>query len=418
MGPSPALNQKMEGLAMTKKKSAARRPFWPAAAICLAAALAAFPALAAETRTIKDMRGAEVTFPAELAKVATIDDGLIESVMASLGVVDKVSAIGSWSLKRDYNYDFETVSGEKYSHKGLNVMRFLNPWIDDLPCFNSPQGDVLNFEVLAESRPDLVIMRVGDCTVGESEAEKAQEVIETIDALGIPLAVIYAPGWFKTAEIKTIKDEIAVIGDIFGKKPEALELYGRLHEVEELVRERTAGIKDEDKARMAWLGLNPDLRKSGALAAVFGIDTPENYIIETLANAKNAFQPAGQGVPLNLEKLYALDPDVIMLPTWNGYHPPREIYEAPYFADLGEMRAVKGKRVFALPWSPMNCARRLEYPLDILITAKAAYPDRFQDISVYDYALAFYKDVYGLDQATAEGMRSTQILDWMADEGF
>ena len=407
----------------TRERAKAKTPIALAAILAAAlaavlAASAALPAEAAQMRTITDMRGAEVTFPADLQKIATIDDGLVESVMTHLGVIGKLAAIGSWSLKRDYNYDFETASGEKYSHKGLNVMRFLHPWIDDLPCFNSPQGDILNFEVLAKAQPDLVIMRVGDCTVGETEAEKLKSTIETIEALGIPLVVLYAPAWFKTAEIKTLRDEIGVIGDVFGQREKALALYDYLHEVEELVAARTAGVAEADRVPVAYLGLNPDLRKSGALAAAFGVDTPENYIIEGLARARNAFRGDGHGVPLNLEKIYALDPDVVILPTYNGYHPPREIYEAPYFADLADLRAVRERRVFALPWTPMNCARRLEYPLDVLITAKAAYPDLFGDISVYEYALGFYRKVYNLGEDQAKAMRTTQILDWMADAGF
>ncbi len=50
----------------------------------------------------------------------------------------------------------------------------------------------------------------------------------------------------------------------------------------------------------------------------------------------------------------------------------------------------------------------------MLIMAKAAYPGRFADISVYDFALQFYQDVYGVSEDTAKGLRSTQLLDWMA----
>ncbi|MDR1658634.1 MAG: ABC transporter substrate-binding protein [Deltaproteobacteria bacterium] len=364
------------------------------------------------------MRGVKVTFPADLKKVATIDDGLVEGIMTYLGVIDKVSAIGSWSLKRDYNYDFETDSGVQYSHQGLNTMRYLHPTLNELPCFNSPQGDVINFEVLANAAPELVILRIGDCTVGESETEKAQSIIDTINSLGIPLVVIYAPGYFGEAQLKTLKDEIEVVGDVFGMKNKASELYSLVKSAEDLVRDRTSTIADKDKSKVLYLGLNPDLKKSGAMGAAFGIDTPESFVIEKLANATNAFQSKGHGVPLNLEKIYVLDPDVIILPTYNGYHPPRELYEAAYFKDLRELRAISEKRVYALPWTPMNCARRLEYPLDILITAKAAYPERFKDINVYQYALEFYQKVYGIDETTAKGLRSTQILDWMADNGF
>ena len=166
------------------------------------------------------------------------------------------------------------------------------------------------------------------------------------------------------------------------------------------------------------MGLNPDVRRKGGAGTVHGVDTPESYIIETIAGARNAFEGRGSGVPLGAEQIYALDPDVILLPTSNGYHPPRELYEAPYCANLRELRAVKEKKVYAMPWSPMNCSRRVEYPLDMLIVAKAAYPDRFADISVYDFALNFYREVYGVDAEQAAALRSHQLLDWMKETGF
>ena len=66
----------------------------------------------------------------------------------------------------------------------------------------------------------------------------------------------------------------------------------------------------------------------------------------------------------------------------------------------------------------MNASRRVEYPLDMLIIAKAAYPELFSDVDVYAFALDFYQKVYNVDEASARGLRSTQLLDWMADCGF
>jgi iron complex transport system substrate-binding protein len=151
---------------------------------------------------------------------------------------------------------------------------------------------------------------------------------------------------------------------------------------------------------------------------VHGVDSPESYIIESVVNARNAYRGKGSGIPMSTEQVYACDPDIIILPTANGYHPPRELYEAPYYTGLSELRAVKEKKVYALPWSPMNASRRVEYPLDMLIIAKAAYPALFRDVSVYDFALDFYRQVYGADENTARSLRSTQLLDWMADSGF
>ena len=138
---------------------------------------------------VTDMRGKAVEIPDAPCAIATIDDGFIEGVMTHLGVIDRVKAIGSWSMKRDYRYRFSTVSGESYELSGLHTMRFLHPWLNDLPCINSPQGNVISFETLASASPDLVIMRVGDTTVG-TDKEKVAKSIATIESMGFPLLVL------------------------------------------------------------------------------------------------------------------------------------------------------------------------------------------------------------------------------------
>lgn len=384
----------------------------------LSVIISTMPVQAAETRTITDMRGKEVVIPKKLKRIATLDDGFVEGVLTHLGKIEVVDVIGSWAMKRDYKYVFDTVDGQSYEHRGWNTMKFLHPWLDEKLCVNSPQGDIINFEALAAAEPEVVVLRVGDCTVGAGNREKIEKTVDTIEALGLPLVVLYSPSYYQTAELGTMRQEAAVIGALFGQEDKAIKLAEKLAETEKMIRERTAGIAEEEKSRVLYMGLNPDVRKKGGAGSVFGTNTPESYIIEQVAGAKNVFTGNGAGVPMSAEQVYALDPDVIVLPTANGYHPPRELYEAPYYANLAELRAVKGKRVYAMPWSPMNCARRVEYPIDMLIIAKAAYPKRFEDISVYAFAKQFYMDVYGVDEKTAEGLRSTQLLDWMQDTGF
>jgi len=371
----------------------------------------------ANARTVTDMRGKIVVLPESPQSVATIDDGFVEGVMTHLGVIDRVKAIGSWAMKRDYRYRFTTVSGESYEYSGLHTMRFLHPWLDDLPCINSPQGNVIRFEALASAKPDLVILRAGDTTVGRDK-EKLNRTISAIEGMGFPLLVLYSPSWFRFSDLSTMKTEASLIGEVFGEKKKAEQLADFLSSTERMIRERTLSVPEKEKPSILLLGLRPDIRRKGGAGSVHGVDSPESYIIESVVNARNAFHGPGSTVPISVEQIYACDPDLIILPTANGYHPARELYEAPYYAGLKELRAVKEKKVYALPWSPMNASRRVEYPLDMLIIAKAAYPDLFKDISVYDFALDFYRKVYGVDESTARGLRSTQLLDWMAESGF
>ena len=365
--------------------------------------------------SIKDMRGAEVKIASPLERVATIDDGFVESVMTHLGVIDKVKLIGSWSMKRDYKYDFTTKAGEAYTLRGWNVMKYLHPWLNDLPCVNSPQGNVVNFEALANENPQLVILRIGDCTLRGSNKDAVEKTIATIEALGIPLAVIYAP---RGAEIATMQEEMRVLGEIFGQKDKALKLFEYLDKTQKLVQERTANLKEDQKVSMLYMGLNPNIRKNGGVASAYGVNTPKSFIIENIAGAKNAFRGDGSNVILSTEQLYAIDPDVIVLPTSNGYHPASELLSSADFEKLEELKAIKNKRVYAMPWSPMNCARRVEYPIDILIIAKAAYPQLFSDIKVHKFVLDFYKDVYGVSEEQAKALRSEQILDWTVENDF
>ena len=377
-----------------------------------------FACLNAKDIIVTDMRGVNVSVPDNLERIATISDGFVEGVMTHLGVIHKVTVIGSWSMKRDYKYSFTTVGGEEYTLRGWNTMKYLHPWLNDLPCINSPQGNIINYETLASANPQLIILRVGDCTLRGANPESVEKTIGTIEALGIPLVVIFSPNYYNKAELSSMREEMRVLGDIFGQREKALKLFDYLDATEKMIRKRTASIKEKNKVSMLYLGLNPNVRKKGAAGSVSGVNTPESYIIEGIANAKNAFIGKGSGVIMSAEQLYSLNPDVIVLPTSNGYHPPRELYESPDFQILQELKAVKNKRVYAMPWSPMNCARRVEYPIDMLIIAKAAYPDKFKDIKVHTFVLQFYKDVYNVSDKDAEALRSEQILDWTVEYDF
>ena len=372
--------------------------------------------------TVTDMRGKQVNIPENLERVATIDDGFIEGVMTHLGVINKVTAIGSWSMKRDYKYTYETTDGKKYTAKGVNTMKYLHPWLNDIPCFNSPQDDILNYETLAKADPQLVILRVGDCTVSGGsyfrggDPAQLEKTITMIESLDIPLVVLFSPTYYGKGELSSMKEEMRVLGDIFKQRDKALKLYEYLNETEIMVRNRTKNIKD--KPNVLYFGLNSAARKQGGSGMVSGITTPESYIIENIVNAKNAYRGKGNNIILSGEQVYAIDPDVILLPTQNGYHPADELLKAPYYQNLNQLKAVQNKRVYALPWTPMNCSRRVEYPLDILIIAKASYPEVFKDIKVHQFALDFYKKVYNVDNKTAKALRSEQLLDWTVENDF
>ncbi|MDO8835010.1 MAG: ABC transporter substrate-binding protein [Vicinamibacterales bacterium] len=370
------------------------------------------------TRIVTDMRGVGVAVPARLQRVATINDGFVESVMTRFGVIGSLVAVASGSLQRTWNYTIPAAGGRPLvMTDGMGTMRAMHPWLANLPCAGCGASDALNYETIAAAQPDAVIMRVGDCTV-DAGSDAASRTIEIFGAMGIPVVVLRSPTDFRSQSLETLHEEVRLLGTLFGQEDEAATLIDELTAVEAMVRERLSGVTDDARPRVLYLGLASGARSSGGAAYVWGTDTAESWMLEHLAGARNAYRGPGARVLLNAEQILALDPDVIVLPTSAGYHPPQELAEAPYFRDLQRLRAVRDRRVYSLPWTPMNCGRRLEYPLDLLIMAKGAHPRRFADVAVHDWALAFYRRTYRIDERQALVFRRAQWIDWTVDAGF
>ena len=370
------------------------------------------------TRTITDMRGVQVKVPKEINRVVIIDDGFVEGLLYRFGKQDLVVGVGGDSVKKVFEYNFTTRDGEFYEYtNGMNTVRYLFPEADDLPLVTDGKTGI-NYELLASLEPDLVIVRAGAYAFRAGSEEALDKALGTISSLGIPVFVLYGPTYQDNASVDRIADEIKLIGEIFDEQASANELADYLDGIITDIKTRTAGVPDAEKPRVMEFGLSSTARGEGGAGMAWGLDTIETHFIEDIANAKSPFTGTGAFVVISAEQMLALDPDVIILPTAQGYHPAKEIYTAPYYQNLQELTAVKNKQVFPLPWTPYNWAKRLEYPIEAMIIAKASYPDKFTDIRVADWVLDFYKKVYKVDDKTAKELRSVQWLDWVEEENF
>lgn len=373
-----------------------------------------------EYRTVVDMRGKEIQIPVDIDRVVTIDDGLVEGVMTILGESDKIVGLGSSGLLKSYEYTFPDASSNYTYTNGMNPVRYLNPQFAGLTLVQESSTGI-NYETLASLDPDVVIIRRGSCAASWGlNDEGLNKNIDRIEKLGIPTVVVNAPPTYENPDLSTISEEIRVIGQVFGKENDAEKIVEHIEGSVAMIQERTADIADDEKPRVLALGLSPKSRQAGGAGNVRGAIIA--YYIEDIANAANAFTvtryDSDTGV-VNAEQVLALDPDVIILPTSSGYHPPSELYSAPYYKNLRELSAIKEHHVYSLPWTPCNCdASRLECPIDLMIIAKAAYPDRFEDIKVNEWVLDYYQDLYGVDEETAKNMRSVHWLDWTIEEDF
>lgn len=368
------------------------------------------------TRTIRDSRGVYVSIPKKIRRVVTISDGLVEGVMTVLGVQDRLVGVGSSCLtEMNYRFSCPLDKGKTVGYeKGMHTIAFLNPWITRLPQI-AVWNAAPNYEKIAGLDPDLMIIRVGSCWHSK-DADQVPQSIKLIESLGIPLVILYSPNTHDHPVITTMSEEIRIIGKIFGREARAEKLVSYLEGQVNLVRTRTEKIPEKDRTRILLMGLSSKSRKDGGAGMVLGLGTIDSHLLEDVVHGVNAFQKRGHFKTLGTEQILTLDPDAIILPTCWGYHPPLELYEAPYYANLRDLAAVRNRRVAALPFAPCNCDKRLEYPIDIMVMARTAYPDLFADIDLADWLIDFYGNVYGVDEETARKMRSVQWMDWTLEE--
>ena len=366
-------------------------------------------------RSVTDQRGISVKIPMKIERVVTICDGLVESVMTVLGVQNSIVGLGSACIPKHWEYTYPTVTGESYDYTdGMNIVTWLNPFFMDLPLV-ARSGTGINYETLASLDPDVVFLRVGSCTLSAND-ETTQKTIRMIDSLGIPLVVLFGPNMTKNPNMKSISEEIRIIGKVFDNENKATALAEYLEKQVQFVMDRTREIPEDLKPSVLLFGLSPKSREAGGAGHVRGLNTIDSWLVETVVNARNAFRTKGSWNILSTEQVLAIDPDVMVLITAWGYHPPRELYEAPYYQNLKELRSVKNRRVTALPWTPCNCDKRVEYPIDVMIIAKAAYPEKFADVDLNAWLLDFYQNVYGVDQNTAAQLRAVQWMDWVTEK--
>lgn len=250
----------------------------------------------------------------------------------------------------------------------------------------------VNYEQLAGLDPDVVFLEAW--VASDENRAMHQEVIDKIESLGIPVIVLISPSNFDQPNISTAWEHITIAGEVFGKQDEAARLVARLEQGLNIVRERTEGIPDDQRTPMVFFS---------TVNYVMGSKSIQAYLLTEVVGAKNIAGP-GTFVTISEEQLLALDPEAMVIAGHEGYLDPDLVYAGKHaglnWANLTEMQAIKTKRLTSLGYDEWRAT--VETPIALLKIAKLAYPDRFADIDVEAEEIAFYREVYGFDEAQAK----------------
>ncbi len=328
---------------------------------------------------IKDHWGRTVQVPADPQRVVVLEwEGLITKSMKIFGVDTTLVGVDS--------------ATKKMGHRAAVI-----PSIDKAVELGSPWSGV-NYEQLAGLKPDVVFLEAW--VASPENRTMHQEVIDKIDSLGIPVVVLISPSNFDKPAITTAWQHITITGEVFGKRAEATRLVERLNAGLEKVTSRTRGIPDAERASVAYFA---------TITNVMGTKSIQSYLLTDVVGARNV-AGAGTFVTISEEKLLALDPDAMVVAGHEGYLDTSLIYAGRHaglnWANLTEMRAIKSRRLVALGYDEWRAT--VETPIALLKIAKMVYPDRFADIDIAAEEVAFYRDVYGLDEQRAEAAIEAQ----------
>lgn len=306
----------------------------------------------AEDRTVVDMRGDEITVPADTSTVLTVNSVATQMVLM-LGGEDAAATMGK---------------GFNYGEGSLNASMF--PGLADVPTFSREDSTVENIAAIG---PDFVL-------------EGNDDVIAQLRDAGIPAAYI------SVTSPETIVEAVHIIGDALGgeadQKAQAYE--DAYNEALEDTKARTADLSDDDKPRVLYMRSTESTTGANSM--------PDSWI--TAAGGINAAAEAGfdgSGAEINAETIMNIDPDIIICESQDVAD--QFLSDAAY----SELAAVQSGKVYAAPfgtavWS-MGTAETL---LQLSWAGTIINPDLFSDVDLDAVTSDFYQEFFGYELSQDE----------------
>lgn len=241
------------------------------------------------------------------------------------------------------------------------------------------KGSEVNVESLLALAPDVVFVNANN-----------KALIAKLDSLSIP-ALAVSTNKYDYNVLKTFEGWMTLLESVWPDKKVAQAAKTQTQAIVNLVKERTSRVKD--KARVFFL-VNYDNRR----IVTSGKHFFGQYWAEAAGaqNVASSIEAQSANAVVNMEQVYAFDPDVIFITNFTKAEP--ETLYTNEWHDWAPVKAVRHKRVYKMPLGVYRSyTPAADSPLTLLWIAKTLYPDTFADIDLKDYAKRFYKQVFGID---------------------
>ena len=250
--------------------------------------------------------------------------------------------------------------------------------VDDKPVATG--GAKINIEELIALKPDVVFYSTRD----EGEA---------ITAAGIPAVGISVNKWDYNA-IETLDHWLELLAQLFPADADKAE---KVHDFSmkayNLVQDRVRDIPQNERARVFILfQYSPTVMKSSG----------KHFFGQWWCDAIGAIN-VGQDIDLdnsvdvNLEQVYAWNPDVILITNFTSTQPEELLSGKVNEDDWSSIRAVKDGRVYKMPLGMYRSyTPGVDTPVTLMWLAKTVYPSLFTDIDIIEFAKDYYSSVFGV----------------------
>ena len=242
-------------------------------------------------------------------------------------------------------------------------------------------GTNVNIEELLKLNPDVVFYSAGSKEEGEAYKNA-----------GIP-AIAISPGKWGYDAIETLNQWIETLVQLFPENDKSKIVREYSEKTYKMVQERVSGLSDADKVKVFFLFQYSDSNIMTSGKKFFG-----QWWCDAIG-AKNAAEELEKdnSVAVNMEQIYAWDPELIFITNFNTAKPDDLYGNTVGSYDWSEIEAIKNKQVYKMPlgmYRSYTCG--VDTPVTLLWLAKTVYPSLFEDIDITAETKKYYQEVFGI----------------------
>lgn len=324
-----------------------------------------------ESITITDHGGNEVTVPVNAQRVAVIGIWPLPSVLTVFfNSAERIVGMPEPSLSAAQN----GLLGELYPE----ILEAETQFITD---------DTINIEELMKLDPQIVFYNCAKSTYADQLREAG------FTAVGISV------NKWEYDCIETLNEWISLLSLIFPEDAKAQQVSEKSDEIYALVQERVSTLEAEERTRVFFLYQYTDTSILTSGGSFFG---------QWWADATGCINVAEEimtdnGITVNLEQVYAWDPELIFITNFTTAQPEDIINSSIGSYDWSEIEAVKTGRVYKMPLGIYRSyTPGADAPVTLLWMAKTVYPELFEDIDIKQTAREYYKELFGVELSDAQ----------------